>query len=154
MVAEKTTVESESLPGHLNEGVVIGMVLGFEDAVPLVVFPGNAQDRAIPARSLARLGTADLGAEVALLFEDGDRARPLIVGKLVDPLRSGAVEAGAVVVADGQMLRLVAKERIELRVGKASLIMEADGRITLRGTDLVSHASRSNRIRGGSVNLN
>ena len=58
------------------------------------------------------------------------------------------------VVADGQMLRLVAKERIELRVGKASLIMEADGHITLRGTDLVSHASRSNRIRGGSINLN
>lgn len=150
MVAEKT-VESESSPGPLIEGVVIGMVLGFQDAVPLVVFPGNAQDRAIPARSLARFGTDDLGAEVALLFEDGDRARPLIVGKLLDP---GRPPANAMVVADGQMLRVVAKERIELRVGKASLIMEADGRITLRGTDLVSHASRSNRIRGGSVNLN
>ncbi len=156
MIADKTAMDGDSASGQINDGVVIGMVLGFQDAVPLVVFPGNAQDRAIPARSLARLGTADLGAEVALLFEDGDRARPLIVGKLVDPLRpaSGVVEAGAVVVADGQMLRLVAKERIELRVGKASLIMEADGRITLRGTDLVSHASRSNRIRGGSVNLN
>lgn len=151
MVAEKTTVESESLRGPPIEGVVIGMVLGFQDAVPLVVFPGNAQDRAIPARSLARVGPDDLGSEVALLFEDGDRARPLIVGKLLDP---GRPAANAMLVADGQMLRVVAKERIELRVGKASLIMEADGRITLRGTDLVSHASRSNRIRGGSVNLN
>ena len=77
--------------------------------------------------------------------------RPLIVGRLVEPVRN---EVDPVVVADGQMLRLVAKERIELRVGKASLVMEADGHITLRGTDLVSHASRSNRIRGGSINLN
>lgn len=141
MIAEKQIVD----------GVVIGMILGFRDAAPLVVFPGNAQDQAIAARSLTRLSAADVGAEVALLFEDGDRARPLIVGKLVEPARD---DAAPVVVADGQLLRLVAKERIELRVGKASLVMEADGHITLRGTDLVSHASRSNRIRGGSVNLN
>ena len=141
MIAEKQIVD----------GVVIGMILGFRDAAPLVVFPGNAQDQAIAARSLTRLAAADVGAEVALLFEDGDRARPLIVGKLVEPARD---DAAPVVVADGQLLRLVAKERIELRVGKASLVMEADGHITLRGTDLVSHASRSNRIRGGSVNLN
>ena len=45
-------------------------------------------------------------------------------------------------------------ERIELRCGRASLIMEKDGRITLRGTRVVSHASGTNRIRGGSVQLN
>ncbi|MBK6467935.1 MAG: hypothetical protein IPF96_14570 [Rhodobacter sp.] len=136
---------------QIVDGVVIGMILGFREAAPLVVFPGNAQDQAIPARSLARLSAADVGAEVALLFEDGDRARPLIVGRLVEPARD---DAAPLLVADGQMLRLTAKERIELRVVKASLVMEADGHITLRGTDLVSHASRSNRIRGGSVNLN
>ena len=151
MITEKNTTDGKALVGQIGDGVVIGMVLGFQEAVPLVVFPGNATDHAIPARSLTRLGTADLGAEVALLFEDGDRARPLIVGKLVEPR---SPDSAPVVVADGQMLRLVAKERIELRVGKASLIMEADGHIPLRGTDLVSHASRSNRIRGGSINLN
>ena len=151
MIADKNAVDADSASGQIGACVVIGMVLGFQDAVPMVVFPGNAQDRAIPARSLTRIGLDDLGAEVALLFEDGDCARPLIVGKLVEPQGR---DATPVVVADGQMLRLVAKERIELRVGKASLVLEADGHITLRGTDLVSHASRSNRIRGGSVNLN
>ena len=151
MIADKNAADGKGLVGQIGDGVVIGMVLGFQDSVPLVVFPGNAVDHAIPARSLTRLGAVDLGAEVALLFEDGDRARPLIVGKLVEPR---VPDTAPVVVADGQMLRLVAKERIELRVGKASLILEADGHITLRGTDLVSHASRSNRIRGGSVNLN
>ena len=141
MIAEHKTLD----------GVVIGMILGFRGAAPLVVFPGNPEAEAIPARSLARLAAGDVGAEVALLFEDGDRMRPLIVGRLVEPARD---DAAPLVVADGQMLRLTAKERIELRVGRSSIVMEADGHITIRGTDLVSHAVRSNRIRGGSVNLN
>jgi hypothetical protein len=144
-------IEDRTADGQIVDGVVIGLVLGFQDAAPLVVFPGNPSELAIVARSLVRLSAEDVGREVALLFEDGARDRPLIMGRLVEPVRDDAVP---VVVADGQMLRLVAKERIELRVGKSSLIMEADGRITIRGTDLVSHASRSNRIRGGSVNLN
>lgn len=151
MIADKKTKVPKAQASQIGDGVVIGMVLGFDKAVPMVVFPGNPEDKAIAARSLARLGAGDLGAEVALLFEDGDRARPLIVGRLVDHARE---DAAPLVVADGQMLRLTAKERIELRVGKASIVMEADGHVTIRGTDLVSHASRSNRIRGGSVNLN
>jgi hypothetical protein len=144
-------IEDRRTDGQIVDGVIIGLVLGFRDAEPLVVFPGNPSEQAIAARSLVRLSAEDVGREVALLFEDGARDRPLIVGRLVEPVRD---DAAPVVVADGQMLRLVAKQRIELRVGKSSLIMEADGHITIRGTDLVSHASRSNRIRGGSVNLN
>ena len=125
------------------------------NSLPSQVSPNRTELRspcqAIPARSLARLAAGDVGAEVALLFEEGDRMRPLIVGKLVEPARD---DAAPLVVADGQMVRLTAKERIELRVGRSSIIMEADGHITIRGTDLVSHAARSNRIRGGSVNLN
>ncbi|SPH18710.1 hypothetical protein DEA8626_02252 [Defluviimonas aquaemixtae] len=133
------------------EGVVIGVLLGFDEGAPLVVYPGNPEDRAVPARSLARLSASDLGAEVALLFEDGRRDRPLVVGRIVEPARS---DATATVIRDGETVKLTARERIELRVGKASIVMEKDGHVTIRGTYLVSHASASNRIRGGSVNLN
>jgi hypothetical protein len=132
------------------EGVVIGMLLGFDGTLPLVVFPGNLTDHAIPARSLCRLTAEDAGCEVALLFEDGDRARPLIVGRIVEPAKGDV----ATVVHDGQTVKLTATERIELRVGKAAIVMEKDGHVTIRGTYLVSHASAANRIRGGSVNLN
>ena len=67
------------------QGVIIGLLLGFEDGLPLVVFAGNPEDRAVPARSLAHLGPDDVGSEVALLYEDGDSARPLIVVKIVEP---------------------------------------------------------------------
>jgi hypothetical protein len=133
------------------DGVVIGLLLGFENDAPLVVFPGNPQDHAIAARSLAKLSSENVGCEVALLFEDGARDRPLIVGRIVEPVRAHEVP---MVVRDGEQVKLTANERIELRVGKASIIMEKDGHITIRGTYLVSHASAANRIRGGSVNLN
>lgn len=133
------------------DGVVIGLLMGFDDGVPLVVFAGNPLNRAIRARSLARLENGHVGAEVALLFEDGRRDRPLIVGRIVEPLRP---DTDPTVIRDGETVKLTARERIELRVGKASIIMEKDGHVTIRGTHLVSHASASNRIRGGSVNLN
>ncbi|MEQ6250650.1 DUF6484 domain-containing protein [Sulfitobacter sp. HNIBRBA3233] len=132
------------------DGVVIGLLLGFRDGAPLVVFPSNPEDHALPARSLCSLGAQDAGCEVALLFEDGARTRPLIIGRIVDPVRND----GANVIRDGETVRVTGKERIELRVGKSAIIMEKDGHITIRGTHLVSHASGSNHIRGGSVNLN
>ncbi|TGQ66159.1 hypothetical protein EN829_022895 [Mesorhizobium sp. M00.F.Ca.ET.186.01.1.1] len=133
------------------EGVVIGVFLGFGEDSPLVVFPGNPQETAIPARSLADLTSDMIGAEVALLFQDGDPGRPLIVGRIVDPARKANVPQ---VVRDGEQVRITANERLELRCGKATIIMEKDGRITIRGTYVTSHASAANRIRGGSVNLN
>ena len=58
------------------------------------------------------------------------------------------------VLRDGERVRVTAAERIELRFGKASIIMEKDGRITIRGSYVTSHASATNRVRGGSVHLN
>lgn len=133
------------------EGVVIGVFLGFDGAAPLVVFPGNPRDTALAARSLAELSADMVGAEVALLFEGGDPGRPLIVGRIVEPVRKAQTPH---VVRDGEQVKIVAGERLELRCGKATIIMEKDGHITIRGTYVTSHASAANRIRGGSVNLN
>lgn len=132
------------------DGVVIGLFMGFRNDAPQVVFPSNPQDHAITARALCTLSAQDTGCEVALLFEDGARTRPLIIGRIVEPVR----EATPQVVHDGENTRITGTERIELRVGKSVIIMEKDGHITIRGTHLVSHASGSNHIRGGSVNLN
>jgi hypothetical protein len=137
-----------------TEGVVIGILLGFEGTDPLVVYPGNPSEEARPARALCALSAEDSGREIALLFEDGDRSRPLIIGRIVDPARQDAPEQAATVIRDGETVKITAEDRIELRVGKSVIIMEKDGHITIRGKHLVSHAAASNRIRGGSVNLN
>jgi hypothetical protein len=125
------------------EGVMIGRLAALEDGRPLVALGGPP----LPARSLAPLDATLVGAEVAVMFEEGDPTRPLILGLLLEP-------AGPVVLRDGERVRVTASERIELRVGKASITMEKDGRITIRGSYVTSHASATNRVRGGSVHLN
>lgn len=55
---------------------------------------------------------------------------------------------------DGETLTLTARKKITLRCGKASLVMNADGTIEIRGTELLSRASGQNAIRGASVSLN
>lgn len=127
------------------EGVVIGVLVAVEEGRALVSF--GAEPAPLPARSLVPLDPSHVGAEVALMFEAGDPGCPLVLGRMA--------EAGEpVVIADGERVRVTATERIELRCGKASIVMEKDGHITIRGSYLVSHASAANRIRGGSVNLN
>ena len=132
-------------------GVVIGLFMGLKDGQPIVVFAGNPQPEAIPARSLVTIPASAVGCEVALLFEDDARDKPLIIGRIVAP---APIDDSPMVIRDGEAVKVKADERIELRVGKASIIMEKDGHITIRGTYLVNHASAANRIRGGSINLN
>lgn len=132
------------------DGVVIGLLIGFDGGMPLVVFVGNPRETAIPARSLAALDSTAIGSEVALLFEAGDPTRPLVVGRIVEPLRKNDPQ----IIRDGEQVSITADQRIELRCGQASIILEKDGRITIRGSQLTSHASGTNRIRGGAIHLN
>ncbi|HEU4457340.1 MAG TPA: hypothetical protein VFR81_30000 [Longimicrobium sp.] len=51
-------------------------------------------------------------------------------------------------------LVIEAKHSLTLRVGDGSITIREDGRIVIKGKDLVSHARGMNRIRGGSVAIN
>lgn len=134
------------------EGVVIGVLHRFQGDHPMVTFEAGKAGAAFAARSLVELADSDVGCEVALLFEGGDPQRPLIAGKLMSPILKEKV--APIVTSDGKDVVVNAEERIELRVGKASIVLEKDGHVTIRGSRLISHASGANQIRGGSVDLN
>jgi hypothetical protein len=51
-------------------------------------------------------------------------------------------------------LVLEAKKTLTLRVGAGSITIREDGKILIKGKDLVSHAQRLNRIKGGAVQIN
>jgi hypothetical protein len=51
-------------------------------------------------------------------------------------------------------LVIEARHSLTLRVGQGSITIREDGKILIKGQDLVSHAIRTNRIRGGSVSIN
>lgn len=68
------------------DGVVIGVLVGLNaQQQPLVIFPANPQENAIPARSTTQLDAHDIGKEIALLFEQGDPSHPLVIGRIQKP---------------------------------------------------------------------
>jgi len=123
------------------------VISGWRDRMPLVDFPGNPEGLPLPARTVVAYGELRLGAEVLLWFEAGDPGRPIIAGLL----RAPPEEAPG---AAPKSLRLAAEQEIALSCGKSSLTMHRDGRIVLRGVELVSRAQRNNKIQGGAVLLN
>lgn len=139
------------------DGVVIGVLMGFDDAgAPLVVFPGNPVEAAASARTTAKLGADDVGADVALMFEGGDPARPLIMGRILHPAGEliPATDAPLTATIDDERLELTAEREIVLRCGKASITLTRAGKILLRGAYIFSRSTGVNKIKGGSVQLN
>lgn len=139
------------------DGVVIGVLMGFDDGgAPLVVFPGNTEDAAIAARTTAALTNDDVGSDVALMFEQGDPHRPLILGRLLHPevdfTEPAAKELD--VRVDDQRVELSGEKEIVLRCGKASITLTRAGKILLRGAYIFSRSTGVNKIKGGSVQLN
>ncbi|CAA9889675.1 conserved hypothetical protein [Candidatus Methylobacter favarea] len=139
------------------DGVVIGLFLSITDAgEPLVAFPGNPLEAAIPARSTTALDKDDVGKEIALLFEGGNLLQPLIIGKIhhanTAPVVQDAEQTSAEL--DGEHIVLAAKQTITFKCGKASITLTKAGKIILRGAYLLSRSSGVNRIKGGSVQIN
>lgn len=139
--------------------VVIGRITGFaDDGSPFVDFPGNPRHAPLAALSGGVVGRDRVGHEAALLFVAGDPLRPLIVGLIHHPEpepregepRSAEIEARL----DGGRVLLTAEREIELRCGKASLVLTRAGKVLIRGAYLLSRSSGVNRIKGGSVQIN
>lgn len=51
-------------------------------------------------------------------------------------------------------VEIAADEELTIRCGEGSITIRKDGKVLIKGLDVVSHAKRSNRVRGGSIQLN
>jgi hypothetical protein len=137
------------------DGIVIGVLIGLIDgAVPLVSFPGNPNAESIRARALVQLHAQDVGRRVGILFEGGNPDLPLVVGCIAGGPAEARTERLTDVQLDGQQVVLRAARSLVLRCGKASITLNEDGAIEVRGVNLVSRALGRNRILGGSIDLN
>jgi hypothetical protein len=165
-VAEERDARSGESPGTTGDAfdrpdvaaVTCGVLIGFRDAgqTPLVLHGRQPVEAALAAASVVDLRGAHIGQQVVLMFEDGDPQRPIIMGVLRTPQAWPLPEPpGQLEVdADGERLIVTAKEELVLRCGKSCITLHRDGKISIRGVHVVSHAAGVNRIRGGSVQLN
>ena len=144
-------------------GVVLGWLRGFsEEGIPLVDLSGGDVPALLPARATSAVGEGQVGRQVALMFEDGDREKPVIMGVIETPppLRTpdGEVAGGMplplTVNVDRKRIVLKAEHEIVLQCGPATITMDRTGKIVIKGERLLSRARGSHRIKGGSVQIN
>jgi hypothetical protein len=84
----------------------------------------------------------------------GSLPRAVILGRIGAPRAVEKLMTELPATEPPDELVLEAKHSLTLRVGEGSITIREDGKILIKGRDLVSHAQRLNRIRGGAVSIN
>ena len=148
----KPMAQPSTLPKRA-EGIITGHFEGLDkDGTPTVSIDAWGLHH-LKAGTLVTLKPSQSGQAVALGFEAADPYRPIILGFMLSPqaqTETQPVEARL----DQKRVVLNAEQEIELRCGEAAIVLNADGRVTIRGTYVTSQASATQRILGGSINLN
>jgi hypothetical protein len=118
---------------------------------------------AIPARLAVPATRERIEAAIAqcqqtiVLFENGDRSKPIIVGfvETLQPVPAAAEKAPIIEAdVDGKRVRVTAQDEIVLQCGSASVTLRRNGRVIIRGTYVESRSDGTNRIKGGQVQIN
>ncbi|HEW98793.1 MAG: hypothetical protein DRR16_16510 [Candidatus Parabeggiatoa sp. nov. 3] len=104
-------------------------------------------DKVLPAQSLIAVEQDDIGRRCALMFENGDEAKPLVIGLLWEPDKTQTDQTQT-------DKHIETTESLILKCGQSSLEMEADGTIRIKGLTITTQAYGANRIKGGSVRIN
>jgi hypothetical protein len=139
------------------------------DGVPRVIVTGD--ERVREALSVLRFSCAAAASDALLgrtvLVALDDAVAPVILGvvaqRLWDTEEDGAEREAQTTLpvtdpisiqADKRRVDLEASDEIRLTCGKSSLVLRRDGTVVVRGVQIVSRASQSNKIRGATVSLN
>jgi hypothetical protein len=159
-VAHRTMARGTVVHARGNSRFVVVVRQGDED---LAV----DADLLVTSESPVRLNAGDC---VLCFIDQDDPERGVILGRIgepavrveptarvepavgVDPTPPSGPARAPTQIPD--TLVIEARESITLRVGDGSITIREDGKVLIKGKDLVSHARRVNRIKGGSVAIN
>ncbi|MCB9917400.1 MAG: hypothetical protein H6832_03260 [Planctomycetes bacterium] len=162
-----TTAEqrAESSLPLFSGSLLVGEVVRFDEQRRLhVTYPGLAESSVVALiATVAPEGDPQqlCGSRVLLAFPDLHDSGPIITGFIVDHLKEAPVLAESAtaertqhVEVDGRSVRLVGQEEVRLVCGRSSIVLQKDGKVVIRGDNLISRASGRNRIRGSAVTIN
>ncbi len=136
-----------------SNGLVIGKLVDASNPLsPKVDFTGNPNEQPLTARTTVLLDAASSSMPVALLFEQGDPLRPVVIGPVLSA--ENTVPETLEAAVDGEHVCLEGEQEVVLKCGKASITLTKAGKIILRGAYISSRSSGANRIKGASVQIN
>jgi hypothetical protein len=136
----------------------------------LVDYDGNRAGPLVARRTIT-LEPQELRDAVAtrrravLLFENGNPRLPLVVGleevgsptPLLDAVLEDSSRArGEPLEArvDGRRVVIEGRDEIVLQCGQASITLRRNGKVIIKGTHVESQSSGTQRLKGGSVQIN
>jgi len=137
-----STLERAASSRH---GIVHSVVLG----IVRVSVPGESTPWSCDVLQNSQLPLFLAEGDLVLVLSPGKDGRGIVLGRLAHGPGGTRVEGD---VPDELVLE--AKHSLTLRVGDGSITIREDGKILIKGKDLVSHATRLNRIKGGAVQIN
>ena len=94
------------------------------------------------------------GCTVLVAVDESGALPPIVLAPVADDAPSAAADDAMTVSRDKERLVLEADREIELRCGKSSITLTREGKVILKGVNIVSRASGTNKIKGASVNIN
>jgi hypothetical protein len=102
------------------------------------------------------LDNAGEGREVLVVFVDGNPDEPVIVAMMENVLEEMVFmeSSPAGVRIDDERVEIRADKEIVLCCGEGSITLKKDGRIVVKGKELLSRATGVNKIKGAHVELN
>jgi uncharacterized protein DUF6484 len=149
--------------GNLRSGHIVGVTSSGE---ALVDYPGNSGGP-LQARSVVALDLAEVSdpepLPVLLFFERPGFGSPIILGVIHSTIHAPRPREASdlrapgptrEILVDGKTFQVDADQEIVLRCGASSLSLKRNGKIVLKGVEIISRASEANKIRGAIVRIN
>lgn len=179
MYNQQDSLSEESDLSNAAGTLLIGKVVAFNDrGNPLVSYDDKTKQTPIEALTTVPLSSDTIGKEVAISFATNNGVVAIVMGvirrALDDVLEfqstqnteklsvtgntnienniEGSSKKEAIV--DGEKLELSATEEVTIRCGKASITLNKNGKILIKGEHMLNRTSGSYRIKSGSIQLN
>lgn len=136
-------------------GVAIGRIVAVDPHGVLLTLPG-LHETPVPAQLLCALPNDWAERPCAVLFENGDPARPMVMGLLLQDTEypQPVTTQDHELHVDRERVVIQADSELELRCGESVILLLRDGRIEIRGNYITSQATATQRLRGGSIHMN
>ncbi|MFY9270509.1 MAG: DUF6484 domain-containing protein [Candidatus Manganitrophaceae bacterium] len=116
-----------------------------------------------PARFLKGVSDVDLvspesiGREVLLLFAEGDPWQPVIIGMIGlmgEPASTSFSNVAEHLLLEAKRITIRAEDSVEIECGEGRQLFRNDGKVVVRGNDLLQRATGSVRIKSPKVDIN